>query len=297
MSDLRTYEHNIYSQNGEDGVLKEVFHRLSKTVQLDSWCVEFGAWDGVFLSNTCRLIREEKYKAVLIEGDSERFKQLSKNFPQNEVVKVCSFVGLEGDNSLENILSKTPIPKDFDFLSIDIDGMDYHIFKSVEDYRPKVVCVEFNPTIPNNVVFFQEKNFKLKQGSSARALVQLAKEKGYALVHATVCNLILVREDLRNFVTNEESSLEDLYTLGNDPTYLFVGYDGTLLSNKDQVNLVWHKLKVPIDWLQPLPNFLRIYRGDYGIIRHVASILWILLRRPIWVFRKIKRKLTKSSLR
>ena len=53
--------------------------RISQ-VKLDKWCVEFGAWDGVYCSNTCHLIRDKEYKAVLIEGDKSKFSELKKIF-------------------------------------------------------------------------------------------------------------------------------------------------------------------------------------------------------------------------
>ena len=36
-------------------------------------------------------------------------------------------------------------------------GADYHLWASLQDtsYAPKVVVIEFNPTIPNNVLFVQ----------------------------------------------------------------------------------------------------------------------------------------------
>ena len=70
-------------------------------------------------------------------------------------------VSIEGKSSLKSLLQRHEIPFDFDFLSIDIDGADYHIWKSLgKEYRPLVVCIEFNPTIPNDIglVHFVFKN-------------------------------------------------------------------------------------------------------------------------------------------
>ena len=44
----------------------------------------------------------------------------------------------------------------FDFLSIDVDGCDYYLFESLTKYKPKLICIEYNPTIPNDVEFIQE---------------------------------------------------------------------------------------------------------------------------------------------
>jgi hypothetical protein len=267
---LSFFSENVYSQFGEDGIIREILNRLRAHVELDSWCVEFGAWDGVFLSNTCRLIREDHFSAVLIEGDKQRADVLEVNFPQDEVHKICQFIHFEGPDSLEATLSRTPIPNNFDFLCIDVDGVDYHIFESIKRFSPKVVCIEFNPTIPNNVDFVQARDFSLKQGSSAKAIVRLAKEKSYSLVAATTCNLIFVSDHLRNFVVEEEQTIEFLNPAGNDGTYIFVGYDGTLLSNKENLEIVWHGLTVPLAEIQVLPGPLRAFPSDYGSLQHKA---------------------------
>ena len=49
-----SYKKNIFSQNGEDGIIEEIFKRLNDVS--DKKCCEFGAWDGKHLSNTCNLI-------------------------------------------------------------------------------------------------------------------------------------------------------------------------------------------------------------------------------------------------
>ena len=63
------YVKNIISQNGEDGVIEQLFSDLNIT---DGIVVEFGAWDGVYLSNIFNLWKNKGFKALLIEGDSNR---------------------------------------------------------------------------------------------------------------------------------------------------------------------------------------------------------------------------------
>ena len=163
MKSLNSFRSNTYSQNGEDGLISEILRRLPPpTTNIHRWCCEFGAWDGLYLSNTARLIREENYHAVLIEPDKKRLKELKVNFQQVSVIKIASFVNPEGATSIDSILSKTSIPADFDFMSIDIDGMDYYILQSLIKFRPKLISIEFNPTIPNSIFFVQDKNSKIK---------------------------------------------------------------------------------------------------------------------------------------
>ena len=237
--------------------------RLTKAgVVLDKWCCEFGAWDGVHLSNTCNLIRNHNYSAVLIEGDQVKVDLLNSNFPQSSVIKVCKFVHFEGE-TLENILSSTPIIRDF-------------IFESLTIYKPKIICIEFNQTIPNSVDFVQPKSFSVKQGSSARAISRLAASKGYQVVFATNSNLILVRNDLVKFVIDSVPSLVELNPAGNNPQYIFVGYDGTILSNKSEINLVWHGLIVDVNSIQYLPTFLRKF--DYSIFNKIILRIYLFLK-------------------
>src|SRR5579872_1690072 len=92
------------------------------------------------------------------------------------------------------MLVGTPIPRDFDLLSIDIDGNDYHAWAAVKTYRPKAVVIEFNPTIPNEVDFVQEPVTHLNHGASLAALVRLAREKGYELVSTTLNNAFFVEQ-------------------------------------------------------------------------------------------------------
>lgn len=278
---LQTFQSNNYSQHGEDGILEEVFSRLREHIPLDNWCVEFGAWDGVFLSNTCHLIRNKGYNAVLIEGNAKRVEQLNRNLPQANVLKICAFVHFAGSSSLDHILATTHIPAEFDFLSIDVDGVDYYILEGLQNFRPKIICIEFNPTIPNAVDFVQPKDFSVKQGSSARAILRLANSKGYQLIAVTGCNLMFVRNDIAIHVVDAVPTLEESNAAGNDPQYLFVGYDGTLLSNKGTVCLPWHSgIKVPLQKIQVLPRLLRVFSGDYGVVRRVAFALVFLVMLP-----------------
>ena len=69
---FQKYRKNIFSQNGEDGVISEILERL-KLNKNNSWCCEFGAWDGIHGSNTFNLVKHSDYNAVYIEGDKKKY--------------------------------------------------------------------------------------------------------------------------------------------------------------------------------------------------------------------------------
>ena len=178
-----------YSQENEDEIIQSALAALPSR---DRWCVEFGAWDGIFASNSRRLIKHYNYSAILIEADVCRFKQLRENYKDYQnVVVLRDFVGWQS-NTLDTILSNTPAPKTFDLLSIDIDGNDYHVWKALSVYRPKLVCIEFNPTVATSVRFVQSADSRVNQGCSLASLVDLAKEKNYELIAVSHCNAFFV---------------------------------------------------------------------------------------------------------
>ena len=61
---------NVYSQFGEDGILAAIFEKLGTC---NKWVLECGASDGVFFSNSRKLI-EEGWNGVLVEADRRSLK-------------------------------------------------------------------------------------------------------------------------------------------------------------------------------------------------------------------------------
>lgn len=147
---LNKFCKNIHSQNGEDGIIAEILNNLKLSTKKNLWCVEFGAWDGIYLSNTFALV-ENGWNALYIEGEPERYQDLLKTkqkFPK--IFPVEAFVArYSGEkNSLDNILAKSSIPKDFEVLSIDIDSYDCDVWESLTNYEPKIVIIEINSSVP-----------------------------------------------------------------------------------------------------------------------------------------------------
>lgn len=102
-------------------------------------------------------------------------------------------VGVEGESKLDHLLTRTPVPLDFDLLSIDIDSYDYEVWNSLVRYKPKVVIIESNSVLPPGVL--QLHSPPRHYGASFSSLVELGQKKGYRLVCHTG-NCFFVRNDL-----------------------------------------------------------------------------------------------------
>jgi hypothetical protein len=181
-------------------------------------------------------------------------------------------------DGLDVLLAQTACPCDFDFLSIDVDGVDIHIWRAVEQYRPKLICIEFNPTIPTEVVFAQPADPRIKWGSSLAALTQLAAEKGYELICANDLNAFFVTAERFSLFGLEDNSPAALRPGDACRTFVFAGYDGTLLLS-GTVPIPWHGFEISAEDIQPIPALLRKYPLEYNATQRLGARGFRLLRR------------------
>lgn len=173
-----------YSQNGEEHVLKYIFDNIGTTNQ---FLVDLGAWDGIHISNT-KIFRDKGWRSILVDA---------KDFPG--IYK--SFITVE---NITETLSKNNVPKDFDLLSIDLDGNDYWVLKEVlKHYSPRVIVSEFNSEHPleeSKAIEYDPKFiFKADDyyGYTYGAGLKLAKEFGYTIIfQSSNLNLYYLRNDL-----------------------------------------------------------------------------------------------------
>jgi hypothetical protein len=204
---LLEFARNAKSQGGEDGVLIEIFRRIGVK---HKWCCEFGAWDGEHLSNSWLWINKARWAAVLLEMDPDTYLELNSNYLLRDDVH-CLPEYLTKENPLDGVLAKTPIPADFDLLVVDVDGCDYWIWKSLENYRPRVVVIEINSSMPPSLHFVQKHDPRIFIGSSLRAMTKLANEKGYELAACLGGNAVYVVSEDFPKLGIEDNSVESLF--------------------------------------------------------------------------------------
>jgi len=260
---------NVYSQFGEDRIIEDILSRFSSK---DLWAREFGAWDGLHLSNTANLIVNCNYSAVLIEADTKKFQTLQTNMSSYPVTSINKYVQLDGPDKLDEILASTPIPSDFDLLSIDIDGADYWIFQGLMKFRPKVVVIEYNPTIPKEIRFVNPRDISINQGSSVRSFCELAEFKGYIICGITTCNIFLVDAQYSGIFEDRILTIENL----PDPAFvnrIWQTFDGKI-HLESPLFLPWHNINFSEESIQVIPQFFRVFPSDMNTLKNLIFNLW-----------------------
>lgn len=183
------YEHQSYAQTGEDNIVDFIFKHI---LQLPNFTYfDIGAHHPYYLSNTA-IFYQRGNKGLSIEPDPQLYTAIKKARPNETVLNIGVDFSTDDDSKkmLDFYIMTTPTLNTFsekeakrldiegqykikevakievvhlhqlfrnyflpDFLSIDVEGIDFEIVKSIDikKYRPKVICIEtaeFDPVPP-----------------------------------------------------------------------------------------------------------------------------------------------------
>ncbi|MBG9944223.1 hypothetical protein ABE237_16080 [Brevibacillus formosus] len=199
MDVLNRYERRVYSQNGEDGIIEEIFSRIGTTS--NRYCVEFGVGDGseCMIKN---LVTQHGWSGLAMEGDLNCCHKMAADYAAYPQVKIKN--ELTTKENIARLLEENGVPKEFDLLSIDIDGNDYWVWQALSAYTPRLVVIEYNASFPppQKMVIVYQPDFKWGGttyfGASLSSLAILGTRLGYALVgtDSKGVNAFFVRRDL-----------------------------------------------------------------------------------------------------
>ena len=202
---LQDYEFKVFSQWGEDGILQ----RLIECLEIKNHTfIEFGVED--FYESNCRyLMVNNNWAGFVLDGSRSNINRLRNSYFywKYQLDTACSFITR---GNINRLLASSGFDRDLGILSIDIDGVDYHVFEAISEFNPRIVILEYNAvfgserkiTVPYADDFRRTKSHysNLYFGASLAALTHLANRKGYTLVGTTSAgvNAFFVRNDLMN---------------------------------------------------------------------------------------------------
>jgi hypothetical protein len=194
---LNAREAKSFSQFGEDGMLEALFERIGTASRR---FVELGAGDGH--ENTTRNLVEAGWSGIWVEADRPSADEAARVVGDRDVT--VESVTVTPDASA-GILDRAGAPAELDLLAIDLDGIDYYVWRSLgRSYRPRVVVVEYNAAATPGTWWVQPYrpgrfwDGSRRFGASLDALDELAGTLGYSIVacESHGANAFFVRDDV-----------------------------------------------------------------------------------------------------
>jgi hypothetical protein len=187
MIDLQEYEWRHWSQHGEDGVIKKIIETI-EIDKLNPVFLEIGAH--FHEANCLRLQQHEKWRGFYFD-DFHEFHPLG--FYKMWITK---------DNIVDVL--KSSYPKEFDLFSLDIDGNDFYVLKSIlKEFIPRILCIEINASLldEEEKVIPYDENFRWDgtsfYGASSKAYQKLCEMHNYSVVYieSSGTNMFLIKND------------------------------------------------------------------------------------------------------
>jgi FkbM family methyltransferase len=218
---------------GESGVLSAIFETLPEQAR---FAVEFG--QRTLMGGTVsRLVHSRGWSALYMDPEAEAATAVSGE----QRIALARETVTSGN--INELFLRHGVPEDLDCLVVDIDGIDYWVWRALApEYKPALVVIEFNAHVPLGVeaTLADAPRWRYQPGkdygASFSAQCRLAAQKGYRLIHVHgPWNLYFLRNDLpwpaeldirqpldaRGFalLTDTESFYEALCGPGKRPTW------------------------------------------------------------------------------
>jgi hypothetical protein len=192
LSTFERYRRNVYSQNGEDGVIAEIIRRIGLK---PTWTCDVGAWDGRYGSN-CYALVKKGWPCLMIEADGRKFEYLQQLARRADGLIRPMHAHVDhagGPQSLDALIERATLPGKIEVLSIDIDSYDYFVWQSLS-HRPAIVVIEITSSTPPGEHYIFGSDRGSKRLTTFSAMLELGRRKQYTLACHTG-NMIFVREE------------------------------------------------------------------------------------------------------
>lgn len=247
LHDPSSWEFSGFSQNGEDGIIDVLCSQI--IADKNKYFIEIGAADGIDNNSAWPLITK-KFNGLMIEADQElartaqRIIKSSSNSNNHGLSVLQQFVTVD---NIGEIKAATQFLNP-DFMSLDIDSMDYYVAKKILDsgFRPKIFVVEYNsvfgPTNPLTIKFDKDFIFGKADPSFLYYGVGIAAWR------------YLFEQNNYKFITVDSNGVNAFFV---DPTC----FNGEFLDNISNNNFVENQLQKE--------KFRLDHNGQFNIIKHL----------------------------
>jgi len=194
---------NIYSQHGEDGIIR----KIASDLHLEFTYLDVGAHDGHYMSNT-QALRERGWCGVCVECDPEKTRHLrvqEQKYPGTVVIEQEANVG-----NIVGLFDTASIGEELTLLDLDTDHFDYQMWEVLleNERRADIVVIEADVAMPPGVRHIYDPADP-DPHSSFTSICDLASRYDYRLAFHTGLNCIFVAGEFR--YVPEDVKPEDLW--------------------------------------------------------------------------------------
>jgi hypothetical protein len=203
IKDFSEVEFRVFSQWGDDGIIEWLVSQVNVP---NTHFVEFGV-ENFHEANCHFLLVNRNWKGLVLDGNQKHMSDLRSEriYWMFDLTAKAAFVTAE---NIDTLITDAGFSGPLGILSIDIDGNDYWIWKSIRSVDPAIIICEYNPilgdrypiSVPYNPGFtrFGAHHSGLYFGCSIEAIRQLAVTRGYTFVgtNSNGINAFFVRNDL-----------------------------------------------------------------------------------------------------
>jgi hypothetical protein len=180
---LSRHSAQVYSQNGEDGMIAEAFRRIGTT---NRTFLEIGIETGQ--QNNTRLLLEQGWSGVWVDANAANVAEATRTFAAFiETGALRIVIGDVGVETANTVLADSGLPPTLDFLSLDIDQNTSHVWRALR-LEARVACIEYNAAVGAAAVLevpydpAQQWSGTNWFGASLKALEQIGHDKRMHLV-------------------------------------------------------------------------------------------------------------------
>ena len=187
---------------------------LDNIVLQNNYLVDIGAADGIHQSSTSKFLDMYKWSGTLFEYDSDSFAKLA--FLYNDRTDVNLGKVKVNPISVSGLLHGFHVPKEFDYLNLDIDSYDLSVLRAIleANFRPGLISLEINEIFPPNVKFevLYDSEFRWNHdkfyGCSLRAAKEVLDQYNYLLTRVEYNNAFFIHASR----ANENSEQPNIYS-------------------------------------------------------------------------------------
>ncbi len=124
---LERHGAKTFSQNDEDGIIAEIFHRIGAPHRT---FVEFGCGDGLENNTACLLA--QGWRGLWMDGGGDNTSGIRRAYQHligHDLLKFRN-VFINRDN-IDAVIDAAGLGAEIDLLSIDLDGNDYYVWEAI----------------------------------------------------------------------------------------------------------------------------------------------------------------------